>query len=172
MVPGGRSMISMKRRLCWNNIRGLLQLHPSRSADLRIVTRWWDRVKRLEPVNKSWRPRSANVASRTILTAFSSKQCSTIFEVFLTNWRPLAAKPSEQLISNWCGLVPLVTQFNWANQVFDIRCNYEDITSRIRYLRKISEFDEKAKLLEWKTSAVKATSFAFGSLTDSKEVMG
>ena len=46
--------------------------------------------------------------------------------------------------------------------MFDIR----------RRLRKISEFDEKAKLLEWKNSAVKATSFAFGSPTNSKEMMG
>jgi hypothetical protein len=39
------SAISMKRRLCCYNIRRLLQLHPSRSSDLGIVTRCWDRVK-------------------------------------------------------------------------------------------------------------------------------
>ena len=45
MVPDGISAISMKRRFCWNNIHRLLQLHPSRSADLLIVTKSWDRVQ-------------------------------------------------------------------------------------------------------------------------------
>ena len=69
-------------------------------------------------------------------------------------------------------LMPLATQFNRANQVFDIRCSYGDITSRTWYMRKIGEFDEKANLLGRKASVVTATSFAFGRPTYSNEVMG
>jgi hypothetical protein len=37
---------------------------------------------------------------------------------------------------------------------------------------KISEFDEKANLLEWKTSTVSAGAFAFFKLTENNETMG
>ena len=40
------------------------------------------------------------------------------------------------------------------------------------HLRKIGEFDEKAILLVRKTSAITATAFAFGGLTDDDDVMG
>ena len=71
-------------------------------------------------------------------------------------------------MSNWCGLVPLVKQFNRAKEVFDILCRYGDNGN----WRKIGDFYEKASLLEWKTSAVTATSFAFDSLTNTNEVIG
>jgi hypothetical protein len=67
--------------------------------------------------------------------------------------------------------VPLLPQFNRAKQAFDILCGYEYITSRVWCVRNIGEFDEKANLQEWQTSAVRATAFAFGKPTDSKELM-
>ena len=54
----------------------------------------------------------------------------------------------ELLASNRRGLVPLVKQFEGAEDIFDICRRYGDITSRTWYLLKIGEFDKKANLLE------------------------
>ena len=116
--------------------------------------------------NNGW----ANIAR--FWQIFPEKNAPRIFDVFFTNWRSLAAKPSELLASNWQGLVPLVKLFKQAEGIFDMRRRYGDITSRTWFLRKMGEFDEKAILLKWKTSTVTAGAFAFFKLTENNEAMG
>ena len=113
--------------------------------------------KGLEPVPKPWRSRSANLPPHDFDNFFRIKMLHEV-RSFLTYWRSLSAKPSELLMSNWWCMVPLVKQFNRANQLLDIRCCYIDNMSRTWYLRKIGDFEEKANLLEWKTSAVQLRS--------------
>ena len=56
------------------------------------------------------------------------------FRSFLTQWRPLKAKLLELLVFSSCGLVPLLKEFKRAEEVFNIRCHYVDITSHTWYL--------------------------------------
>ena len=91
---------------------------------------------------------------------FFQKKMLNEFRSFLIHWRPLAAKLSELLVSNWCDLVPLLKQFKRAKEVFNIRCHYVDITSRTWYLAEDRRFlwkgefagKKKHRLLQLHTS--------------------
>jgi len=103
---------------------------------------------------------------------FLQQKCSSNIEVFFSNWRSLAAILWISLCSiheTWC---------RWLSSLIEPKKSsiFADVMEILRHVhgtrRKIGDFYEKASLLDWKTSEVTATSFAFDSLTDSNELIG
>jgi len=113
----------MKRRLCWNEKRRLLELQPLRSSDLRIITS----VKRTA-IGSSIREIPI-IKHCTMLTNFPEQmllEFSTFFHKLALSIGETVRATGAQLI--WSGATR--KHFNQAEEVVDIRCRYGDITLR------------------------------------------